>query len=141
VKRRYRLRDQERFKRVRQAGASYAHPYLVLYVLPNGLDISRSGFVTSRRIGKAIVRNRARRRMSEAVRLVWDLVEPGWDMVWIARPAINEAEFTALQQASVRLLRRAGILQTGHDPTIRERSLREAGALPVGSGSGTDLQL
>jgi ribonuclease P protein component len=141
VRRRYRLRDQERFKRVRQTGASYAHPFFVLYVLPNNLPISRSGFVTSRRIGKAAVRNRVRRRMSEAVRLLWDLIEPGWDMVWIARPAISGAEFAALQQASVRLLRRAGIMQTGHDPTVREQSLREASALPVGSGSGTDMQL
>jgi ribonuclease P protein component len=110
VKRRYRLRDQERFRQVRQTGPSYAHPYVILCVLPNGQAISRCGFIVSRRIGKAVTRNRARRRLSEVVRLTWDLVAPGWDMVWIARPAINETGFADLQQACVRLLRKSGAL-------------------------------
>jgi ribonuclease P protein component len=50
--------------------------------------------------------------LSEAVRLAWALVEPGWDMVWIARPAIVKADFAEMQAACVRLLQRAGILKT-----------------------------
>jgi RNase P protein component len=50
--------------------------------------------------------------MSEAVRLAWDLVLPGWDMVWIGRTGINEAEFSELQEACVQLLRRAHLLRT-----------------------------
>jgi len=49
--------------------------------------------------------------MSEAVRLAWDLVLPGWDMVWIGRTGINEAEFPDLQEACVQLLRRADLLR------------------------------
>jgi ribonuclease P protein component len=85
---------------------------MVLCLLPNGESVSRCGFTVSRRIGKAVVRNRARRRLSEAVRLLWDLVEPGWDMVWIARLTIIEAEFAELQVACTRLLQRAGVLKT-----------------------------
>jgi ribonuclease P protein component len=110
LKRRYRLTDKERFRQVRQTGTSFAHPMLVLCLLPNGQPISRCGFTVSRRVGKAVIRNRARRRMNEAVRLVWDLVEPGWDTVWVARPAINGAEFPELQNACARLLRRARLL-------------------------------
>jgi ribonuclease P protein component len=112
VKRRYRLADKERFRQVRQTGASFAHPLLVLCLLPNDQPISRCGFTVSRRVGKAVERNRARRRISEAVRLLWDLVEPGWDMVWIARPSVTEAEFVDLQCACARLLRRARLLKT-----------------------------
>lgn len=50
--------------------------------------------------------------MNEAVRLMWDLVLPGWDLVWIARPGINNAEFIELQSACARLLRRARLLKT-----------------------------
>jgi ribonuclease P protein component len=85
---------------------------MVLCVLPNEQAISRCGFTASRRLGNAVSRNRARRRMSEAVRLAWDLVLPGWDMVWIGRTGINEAEFSELQEACVQLLRRAHLLRT-----------------------------
>jgi RNase P protein component len=49
--------------------------------------------------------------MSEAVRLLWDGVAPGWDLVWIARPGIQEAEFSELQSTCARLLRRARLLK------------------------------
>ena len=115
MKRRYRIGDKERFRQVRQTGASAAHPLLVLCTLPNDQPISRCGFTVSRRLGKAVERNRARRRISEAVRLMWDLIEPGWDMVWIARPGVNEAEFAVLQNACARLLRRANVLKSPLD--------------------------
>lgn len=111
LNRRFRLSDKTRFRQVRQEGANYAHPLLVLCCLPNQEAFSRCGFTVSRRVGKAVERNRARRRMSEAMRLLWDVVTPGWDMVWVARPGINEAEFSELQSACARLLRRARLLR------------------------------
>lgn len=111
MKRRYRVRDKARFRQIRQEGASYTHPLLVLNCLTNNESISRCGFTVSKRIGSAVDRNRARRRIREAVRQVWDSVLPGWDLVWIARPGINEAEFSELQDACARLLRRARLLK------------------------------
>jgi len=111
LNRRDSLADKGRFREVRQGGKSHPHPILVLCYLPNGEAFSRCGFTVSRRIGGAVARNRARRRMSEAVRLIWDLVAPGWDLVWVARPGINEAEFSELQSACARLLRRARLLR------------------------------
>lgn len=110
MNRRYRLSDKDRFRQVRQTGASFVHPLLVLCVLPNEQEVSRCGFTVSRRIGKAVVRNRVRRRTREAVRLLWDLVAPGWDMVWVARAGIAEVEFDELQDICARLLRRARII-------------------------------
>jgi ribonuclease P protein component len=112
VKRRYRLADKERFRLVRQTGVSHAHPLLVLCLLPNDQAFSRCGFTVSRRLGKAVERNRARRRMQEAVRQAWDLIEPGWDIVWVARPALGSAAFPEIQDACIRLLRRARVLRS-----------------------------
>ncbi|MEJ5199626.1 MAG: ribonuclease P protein component [Anaerolineae bacterium] len=113
MKRRYRLTDKERFRLVRQTGISYTHRLLVLCLLPNELSFSRCGFAVSRRLGKAVERNRVRRRMREAVRLLWDLLAPGWDLVWVARPAIKSAEFGEIQAACIYLLRQAGALIEG----------------------------
>ena len=111
MERRLRVREGERFRQVRQAGASQAHPLMILSYLRNDCGYSRCGFTVNKRIGKAVERNRARRRMTHALRSLLDLVEPGWDLIWIARPGINEAEFTELQDACARLLRRAHLLR------------------------------
>lgn len=111
MKRRFRLTDKERFRLVRQTGVSYTHPLLVICLLANGQSFSRCGFTVSRRLGKAVERNRVRRRMSEALRLIWDLIEPGWDVVWVARPAIKSTDFPEIQEACIRLLKRARALR------------------------------
>ena len=49
--------------------------------------------------------------MREVVRQYWDLVEPGWDVVWIARPALDAARFEQLQVACASLLSQARILR------------------------------
>jgi ribonuclease P protein component len=84
---------------------------MVLSYLRNDGETSRCGFTVSKRIGKSVERNRARRRMREAVRGLWEMIQPGWDLIWVARPGINEASFSELQDACARLLRRARLLK------------------------------
>jgi ribonuclease P protein component len=85
-------------------------------VLANGQNVSRCGFSVGKRFGKAVVRNRARRRMREAVRLQWAAVAPGWDIVFAAREPLREASFTEIMDAVSTLLRRAHLVQ-GQPPT------------------------
>lgn len=125
MERRYRLADKARFRQVRQQGASQAHPLIVLCYLANEQEFNRSGFSVSKRIGKAVVRNRARRRMSEAVRSLWDMITPGWDMVWVARAGVNEATFSELQTACARLLRRARLLRTTDEASPKSTGAQE----------------
>ncbi len=90
---------------------SWAHPLLVLYAAPNDGGPSRSGFVIGRRVGKAVVRNRVKRRLREALRARYPAVVPGVDLVWIARPPSATADFRALDAAVAQLLQRAGLLR------------------------------
>jgi ribonuclease P protein component len=56
------------------------------------------GFTTPRAIGKAVVRNRVRRRMREAVRLEQHLFAPGWSIVFNPRRTLADIPFEALRK-------------------------------------------
>jgi len=109
------LRSNEEFQRVRREGRSWSHPLLVLCALPNDLGHSRFGFSVSHWVGKAVVRNRAKRLMREAARLRQGDIEAGWDIVFIARTPIREAGFKQVDQAVEQLLRRAGLLKVASE--------------------------
>jgi len=111
MERRYRLRENEEFQKVRQEGHSWAQPLAVLCVLPNGLSHSRFGFSVSRRIGKATVRNRVKRVMREAVRRRMSEIPPGHDLVFIARAPIARAPFQEVEAEVGRLLSQAGLIK------------------------------
>ena len=109
MERRYRLRGRNRFRGIRERGQRWVHPLAVLGGLPNGLDHTRCGFIVGRKLGGAVERNRIRRRLREAVRLSYQHMLPGWDLVWIARPPIGQADFGAIVAAVGYLLRQAGL--------------------------------
>jgi ribonuclease P protein component len=77
--------------------------------LPNGLDLSRYGFSVSRRIGGAVTRNRVKRLLREILRST--PLEPGWDIIFIARPSIANADYASLKKPIADLLIRAKLLR------------------------------
>jgi len=109
MNRRHRLAHSEEFQRVRRQGRSWPHPLFVLLALRNDFGCNRFGFVVSKRIGKAVVRNRARRLLREAARLRLNHIAPGWDIVFIARTAIVQADFQSIGKALDLTLQRAGL--------------------------------
>jgi ribonuclease P protein component len=110
MEKRYRLKDDERFRSVKKDGRSWSDSLLVLCVLPNGLEYSRFGFSVSKRVGKAAVRNRVKRLLRETARLRQAVVSPGRDLVFIARRPIGEASFREVDRSVDRLLRQAGLI-------------------------------
>ncbi|HEX6305187.1 MAG TPA: ribonuclease P protein component [Anaerolineales bacterium] len=118
MKRRFRLTKSTDFKRVRRMGKSYAHPLLVLIAHPNDLDRSRFGVAAGRSLGKAVQRNRAKRRIREALRPLIPGVEPGWDIIILARGKLLAASFHHCQEALKDLLRRARLLKDPYDDGI-----------------------
>ncbi len=116
MKQQYRLQKNERFQEIRRQGQTQTNELLVLCSLPNGLTNSRFGFSVNTRIGGAVIRNRIKRRLREAVRLQIDLIQPGWDIVFIAKRPILKAEYAQMAAACARLLRRAHLLQRDVSP-------------------------
>jgi ribonuclease P protein component len=109
MKREQRLRTPADFARVREhAPRGWPHRLLVAYVVPNDLGRTRLGITVSGRVGNAVVRNRVRRRLKEALRARWDRLTPGVDVLLIARPPSAAAAWVDLCGALDNVLGRSG---------------------------------
>lgn len=107
MERRYRLTRSRDYARVQDGGNSWTHRLAVLTAAPNGLEISRFGFIASRRLGNAVKRNRAKRLLREAVWESMASVSAGWDCVLVARAPLPGATLAETKVGIVQLLKAA----------------------------------
>lgn len=111
MKRAWRLQNQADVQRVWQEGRAFAHPLVILRVRPNQLPQVRAAFVAGKKLGGAVERNRAKRRLREALRPKFPTIAPGYDLVLIARGKINDVSFTDIVDAVQQLLTRANLIK------------------------------
>lgn len=103
------LKKDSDFRKVYRHGKSIANRLLVMYTLPNKSDNNRVGISVSK-VGKANVRNKARRRIKESYRLnIEGSIKSGYDIVFIARVAIKDAEYIDIEKAMKHLIKRANL--------------------------------
>ena len=93
------------------SSAGQANGFLVLYARPNRLGINRVGVTVSKKLGKAHIRNRVRRRLREAYRLNEEQFSTGWDIVVVARSRCIGADFEKIVGSYLSLAQKAGILK------------------------------
>ncbi len=101
------------FLRVKNEGKTHRGALLILGVFETeSIEAApcRTGFVTSKRVGGAVVRNRIRRRLRDIVRHQQHTLRPGIWLVVIARPPAARATYRALEDEWLRLAKRAFIL-------------------------------
>lgn len=110
-----RLKRHADFVEVAQQAKGRANGLVIVRSTPNSLASSRFGFAVSKRVGGAVIRNRVKRRLQETARQL--SVQPGFDVVLIARPAAADSSFARLAVAVRDAFSRAGMLkQSGDDP-------------------------
>ena len=87
-----------------------ASSYLVLYARKNRSQCNRIGITVSKKLGKAHVRNRVRRRLREVYRLNEEKFQCGWDIVIVARSRAVDAPFDKLTANFLSLSDKLGLL-------------------------------
>jgi ribonuclease P protein component len=105
------LKRRAEFLRVAAKGRKAAMPGVVLQALPRqDQEMARLGFTVTKKIGNAVTRNRTRRRLKEAARLVLaECTVVGVDLVLIGREATRKRGFAELQKDVRRALTKAGV--------------------------------
>ncbi|NLZ92861.1 MAG: ribonuclease P protein component [Firmicutes bacterium] len=103
------IHKNSQYRKIFQNGTSVATRKLILYRLENQLNINRVGFVVSKKVGKAVTRNRVKRLLREAYRrYAVDLIT-GNDLVIIARPQAAELDYSQAATEMKRILQRGGL--------------------------------
>lgn len=106
-----RIKKRRDFLRAASRGKRAARPGLVIQALATEPGSLRLGFTVTKKVGNAVVRNRARRRLKEAARLALPgLGVSGWDLVLIGRDATGTRPFATLVGDLRGALKQAGVL-------------------------------
>ena len=93
-----RIQNRKDFLRAANNGRKFQAVGLLLQAVPNNKGKLRIGFTTTKKLGKAVVRNRVRRRLREVVRLFFTPYAPqGYDYVFIGKTTTADRSFDLLK--------------------------------------------
>ena len=106
-----RLKKRWEFQRGYRKGRKYWNREYVLYVYKNTCNRSRLGITASKKIGKSVQRNRAKRLIREVFRLSKDRIYPGYDIIVVGRSPSIHLEYQSARKTLLRLFQKARILK------------------------------
>ena len=110
------MKENHLFRRLYAKGKSSVSPALAVYVRPNRRRENRLGITVGTKVGKAVRRNKVRRRLREAYRINEGRMTSGWDIVVVARVRAAYAPYAELERELLRLLDKLGVCQKGEKP-------------------------
>ena len=104
------LKKNHEFRRLYNKGKHAVGPLFAVYCRKNGRDVNRLGITVSNKIGKAVVRNKIRRRVREIYRLSENDFLCGWDIVVVARSRAAASDYHKMEHELMGLFGKLGIL-------------------------------
>lgn len=108
----YRLKKETKIKKVLKKGRFFKNKYLRLKLLKNDIKYSRFATPVGLKVSKkAVTRNKIKRRIQEVLRLNWDKIKPGYDILVMVNPSIKDKEYQQIKQTLLNLLDQAGLLK------------------------------
>ena len=109
------LKNNHEFRRLYSKGKSAASKTLVVYARKNRKPGNGIGFTVSTKLGKAVTRNRVRRRLREIYRLSEPQLRKGYDIVIVARTRAVSASYAELETGLKRCFSELGLLAEAED--------------------------
>ena len=103
------LKQNHEFRRLYSKGRSAVSPYFVLYCRPNRRSYSRLGITTGVKLGNAVKRNFVRRRIRALYRTNEAGLQPGYDIVVVARTRAIFGRYADLERSFRQLTRKLGL--------------------------------
>lgn len=104
------LRNQRDFARIYKQGKSRGGRFAVIIYKRNGLKYTRTAFVSSKKVGNSVERNRSRRLMRAAYRALEPEIRSGYDIIFVARVSINGCKEPEIEKQLRKSLSSEGLL-------------------------------
>ncbi len=104
------LNQNHEFRRLYSRGKNYASRLVVVYCGRNRRAENRLGVTVGSKVGKAVCRNRVRRRLREIYRLNEARFRTGWDIVVVARAKAAQASYREIEADFLKTAERLGLI-------------------------------
>lgn len=105
-----RLIKRKEFGYIHKHGKKVFSPYMTLVYIGTKLEQPRFGFVVSKKVGSAVVRNKIKRQLSEIVRLNLHVINKGYNYVFSVKPAMAGMPYEEIQKEVFKTLTREKLL-------------------------------
>ncbi|MBN2797310.1 MAG: ribonuclease P protein component [Clostridia bacterium] len=103
------LRNTRQFNHVYKKGKSIVNKHIVMYYVKNTENYNRVGFSVSKKVGKAVVRNRVKRLLKESFRAHEEKMKQGYDIVFVARVRLKDSTYKEVEKSMVYALSKSDL--------------------------------
>lgn len=110
LNKKFRISNRKDYNYIYKHGKKIQSRYIIVFLAANNLEYSRFGIVTSKKVGKAVIRNQAKRKLRAIVQNHLPAVKSGYDLVIVARYNIKEALYAALEIDFLNALKKAKLI-------------------------------
>lgn len=109
LNKKYRINHKEDYHNLYKYGKRYNGKYIIIYIKVNKLKYSRFGVVASKKVGKAVIRNRVKRQIRAIIQEINKKITGSSDMVIIAKKTIDKSNYSLIEKDFRGILGKAGL--------------------------------
>lgn len=107
LNKKYRINRKEEYNHIYNNGKKIQGKYIIIFLTANNMEYNRFGIVTSKKVGHAVQRNLAKRRIRAIIQNHLPAFKTGFDLVIVARYNIKDALYAALEKDFLNAIKKA----------------------------------